>query len=254
METFGSSRINVVALKKFLGKELDVWLAKGVKGDPESMELETKLADKVKEKWGFAQADWSIMEYFEPGDMPIHITLDVVEKEDVAKRMPFLPAPTGQYKDPAGLVAAWMEYEETAMDLVESGALEPEADDCVAFHCPFGHKHPKLKKYEKIFVEGVAKHSAELIEIQSKDKRAEFRAAACYVLAYLKDGKKVISLMVDRIKDREPTVRNNAMRVLGDVAEFHPELVIPIQPIIEAFRFPKVSDRRKRSTWLTWRH
>lgn len=245
VDVYGSSRINDVVLKETLGHDLDQWLKMGIAGDPRSVEVESKLAAKVKNKFGFAEADWSIVEYFEPGDPAIHITLDVVEKEDQARREPFLKAPTGEFKDPEGLIKAWMEYEDTAIELVESGQLEPEADECVAFHCPFGHVHPKLKKYEKIFVEGVKKHEKELALIQSQDRRPEWRAAATYLLPYLKDGKKVISLMVDRIKDPEVMVRNNALRVLGDIAEFNPEFIIPVKPLLEALEFPRVSDRSK---------
>lgn len=245
LETYGSSRINDVILKETLGKDLQNWLTAGLAGAPDSIATENKLAERIKNKFGFASAEWSIIQYFEPGNLALHLTLDVVEKDEAAKRMPFLAAPKDTFKDPGDLIKQWTEYEDTALDLVESGALEPEADSCVAFHCPFGHKHPKLKKWEKIFVDGVKKHSKELADIQSKEKRPEFRAAATYLLAYLKDGRKVVTMMVDRIKDPDATVRNNSLRVLGDIAEFHPEHIIPIKPVLEAFNFPRVSDRSK---------
>lgn len=245
VETFGSSRIDESQLRKFLGKDLDKWLEMGLKGDPKSMEVEAKLADKVKKKFHFAAVDWSIVQYFEPGELPIHITLDVVEPADAAKRMPFSAAPTAENADPGGLIKAWMEYENLALDLVEMAQLEPDAEDCAAYHCPFGHKHEKLKPYEKIFVDGVKTHLAALETILKTDKRADWRAAAAYLVAYSKDGKKVVSMLVDRVKDPEPQVRNNALRVLGDIAEFHSDLVIPTQPILEAIQFPRASDRSK---------
>ncbi len=245
LETYGSSRINEVILREALGSDLTAWLEKGLQGDPGSVQMEQKLADRIKQKFGFPVAEWSVIQYFEPGDMAIHITLDVVEKDDVKKRMAFQSAPTGEFKDPGDLIKQWQEYEETALQMVESGQLQPEADECTAFHCPFGHKHPKLKKFEKIFVDGVNKYGKELLDIQAKDKRPEYRASACYLLAYLKDGKKVVNAEVDRITDPEPAVRNNALRVLGDIAEFHQEFVIPIKPILAAFQYPRVSDRSK---------
>lgn len=245
VETYGSSRINSVILKKTLGKDLDDWVEKGLKGDANSLEMEQKLAKKVQEQFGFAHADWSIVQYFEPGDMAIHITLDVVEKQDVARRMPFLPEPKGKFSDPENLIQQWIAYEDEALTLVESGMLEPEAAACPAFHCPFGHTHPKLKKYEKIFVEGVKKHFKELAEIQEKDERGQWRAASTYLLAYAKDGKSVVTQMIGRIRDPEALVRNNALRVLGDIAEYHAELVIPLPPVIQALEFPRVSDRSK---------
>lgn len=61
----------------------------GLAGDPASLDLETKLVKRIKDKWGFAVVDWSIVEYFQGDEMPLYITLDVVEPQDVATRMPF---------------------------------------------------------------------------------------------------------------------------------------------------------------------
>ncbi len=245
MDTYGSKRINEIVLKDLLGNDLDKWVQMGLSGDPAALDMEMKLTKKIKEKFGFAVVEWSIVEYFEGETRPLYITLDVVEAAEVAARMPFLPQPTGEFKDPDGLIKAWNEYQDIAIELVETGEIEPEADECVAFHCPFGHSAPRLKRFEKPFVDGVKKNAKALIEIQTSDKRGDWRAAATYLLAYLKDGKKVISLMVDRIKDSDVEVRNNALRVLGDIAEFHTELIIPVQPVLEALRFPRVSDRSK---------
>jgi hypothetical protein len=245
VETFGSPRIDEATLRKFLGKDLDRWLEMGLNGDPKSIEVENQLAERVKKKFGFATAEWSIVQYFEPGKLPIHITLDVVEPADVAKRMPFQAAPTAENADPGNLIKAWMDYENIALDLVEMAQLEPDAEECVAFHCPFGHKHEKLKPFERLFVEGVKTHLPALETILKTDKRPEWRASAAYLLAYSKDGKKVVNLLVDRIKDPDAIVRNNALRVLGDIAEFHSELVIPTGPVLEALHFPRASDRSK---------
>lgn len=34
---------------------------------------------------------------------------------------------TGEYKDPDGLIKLWGDYEDTAIELVETGQIEPEA-------------------------------------------------------------------------------------------------------------------------------
>jgi hypothetical protein len=245
VDTFGSSRLNATILKETLGPDLNVWLTKGVQANADAVELETRLLERIQKKFGFAMAEFSVLEYYEPGDLAIRVTLDVVEKADVARRMPFKPEPTQQFKDPDSLISKWMEYEDIAMELVDSGQLNPETENCVAYHCPFGHKHPKLKKYEKLFVDGVKKYEKQLVEILGKDQRADFRAAAAYLLAYTKDGQKLVNWLVERIYDSDYVVRNNAMRVLGDVAEFHPEFIIPLHPILQALQFPRVSDRSK---------
>jgi len=245
VETFGTDKINAYALKKFLGKDLSVWIAKGLAGDASAPEWEKKLAERVKKKYEFAYTDWSVTQYMEPEGLKLFMTLEVVEDKDVARRMPFRPIPTETLEDPGGVVAAWLEYEQLAFDLIGKDLLEPESEKCVAFHCPFGHQHTKLKKFEKIFVEGVKKHKNALVQFRLKDGRELYRAAACYVLAYLSDGNEVIRLMQESLHDPSFSVRNNALRVLGDVTEYHPQLVVSVAPILEALAFPKVSDRMK---------
>ncbi|MBY0371760.1 HEAT repeat domain-containing protein [bacterium] len=244
--TYGSPRINEVMLKDLLGKDLDLWIVKGLASDPSAVDMEKTFVDKIKKKYGFPFAEWSIIQYFQPDGLAMHITLDVVEQADVARRMPFLAAPNENIPDPDGLIKQWMEYETIALELVENGSIQPEKDRCVALHCPFGHKHDKLKKFEKIFVDGVKKNAAALMQVQTRDRHPEARGAATYLLAYLSsDKKKVVDAMVDRIRDPDPLVRNNALRVLGDIAEFHPEVPIPLKPLVPVLDFPRVSDRSK---------
>lgn len=246
IDVYGSrkDRLDEAVLRKTLGTDLDRWLGFGMKGDPAAASLQQKLLEKMKSTFSLFFAEWSVFQHF--GSPAIHVTLDVVEVTDVGRRMPFLPEPTGEFQDPEGILLAWSKYEDTAFALMQEGKLIPmEKPECPAYHCPFGHKHPKLKSFEKTFVEGSQKHATRLIEIQAIDKRFEYRAAATYVLAYLKDGKKVVGCMMDRIRDPHDLVRNNALRVLSHIAEFHRNLLIPILPVIEALDFPRVSDRSK---------
>ncbi len=242
---FGSNRINETILRQVLGKDLEEWLKKGLKGDDSALELELKLADKVKNQFDLAYADWTVMQFFEPSDLAIHITLDVVEKSDIQKRMSFKSAPTGQFKDPGGLLSAWRDYEELGLSLVESGQLVPDAAKCPAVHCPFGHSHKKLKPFEKKFSEGVKKHEKALVEILNQSAQMDDRASAAYLLAYLNDANKVAMILVPAIKDSEPLVRNNVLRVLGDIAERNKDVILPTKPLLEALDFPRASDRSK---------
>ncbi len=242
---FGTSRINEGILREFLGKDFDQWIEKGLKGDDSSLLMEQKIIERVKAKYGFPFAEFSIVQFFDPGDYAVHITLDVVEKKDVEKRMSFLPAPTQEFKDPDGLIKLWGEYENTALDLLETDQIQPEVQKCQALHCPFGHKHAKLKKYESLFVNGVKKNKKALLEIQSKDKRSEYRAAATYLLPYLNDGPAIIPGLIERVRDNDALVRNNALRVLGDITEKHKEFDVPIRPLLPALAYPKTSDRSK---------
>lgn len=246
LDTYGSTRINEVVLREIFGKEMDRWIAKGLASDPTAVEIENKIIATVKKKFGFPFAEWSIIQYFEPGQLALHLTLDVVEDKDVARRMPFSSAGNEQLTDPGDLLKQWEEYEEEALKLVESGKLEPDTEKCAALHCPFGHKMDSLKKYEKLFVEGAKKYGPALVDILKRDKRSEYRAAAVYVLAYWVDQKKTVAdALVERVRDPDAIVRNNALRVLGDIATNNKDIVIPTGPILPALDYPKVSDRSK---------
>ncbi len=245
VETYGSKRINEQILRQFLGKDLEEWLRKGLEFDPTTLQTEALLAERVRAHFNFQSARWSIFQYEEEDGMAVHLTLDVVEKQDVAKRENFLPEPTQEFTDPDNLIKSMREYVDTALDLIDAGEIDADAEDCAAFSCPYGHKHLKLKKYESLFVQGVKKNASQLENIFNFDKRPEYRSAAAFILPYLKDGKKVVNLMVSRIKDPDVTVRNNVLRVLSEIAELHQSLVIPYKPVLEAMSFARVSDRSR---------
>ena len=52
----------------------------------------------------------------------LRITVDLVDKGD-ERRMKFVPAPTGDARDPGGLIAAWNDYQKTFWQLVQRGEV-----------------------------------------------------------------------------------------------------------------------------------
>ncbi|NBO24920.1 MAG: hypothetical protein EBU93_06785, partial [Chlamydiae bacterium] len=190
---YGTKKLNEVILKEELGPELDEWIKKGLAADEKSLALEKKLIQKIQKKYNFPFAEFSVVQFFEPDNLSVHIVLDVVEEKDVETRNRFLSKPQEQLTDPDRLIQTWLEYENLGMDLIEAGELTADAQKCSALHCPFGHEHPKLKKYEKIFVEGVPKNFEKLVQILGKDKREDW-------------GK----------KSRDWTIKNYSVEVVGD--------------------------------------
>lgn len=245
LDVFGSSRLNETVLRKTFGTEIDQWIKMGLAGDPNTVDLERRIAGAIRTKFDLASADWSVLQYVEEGRLVVYATLDVVEKKDVSRRAGFNVIPKSELPDPGGLIAEWQEYQKTALGLVSVGEVRIDTEDCEAFHCPFGHKHPKLQKYEKIFLEGAKTFGKELAEILVKDGRAEIRGAAVFLLAYLKDGKTVVERVMPAVRDPEDLVRNNALRVLIDIAQYHSEIPVPVKTVVEALDFPSASDRSK---------
>ena len=205
------------------------------------------LNARIVGSYDFAYAKFSFIGYFNPTGRPVYATLDVVEKADKATRMDFLPRPKGEFKDPDGVLAAWESYMDTGWQLVKSGEITTARPDCVAFHCLFGHQHPRLARYEKLFLTAASKNLSELKQIFLHDHDDGHRAAAAFVLAYMKDGKALIDLLASRVTDESSEVRNDIIRVFSDIAFHHPELELPLDGVIKVLNFPETTDRNKAS-------
>ena len=65
------------------------------------------------------------------------------------------------------------------------------------------------------------------------------------LLASDRAGQTVVQWMGERATEPSDLVRNYSLRVLGDIAEFNPQYVIPTGPIIEALNYPRATDRSK---------
>ena len=83
----------------------------------------------------------------------------------------------------------------------------------------------------------------------SSHRRGERRrGTACdrmFVLAHTNDAERLLPVLARAIYDPAGGVRNNAMRVLMQMAPAHPELEFPVRDLVAAFDFPSSSDRNK---------
>lgn len=244
IDVYGTDRIDVAAVKARWGDQLQRMLA--TEDDGERKKLETEIADAIRAE--HPQLGWvklSVITYFQPEGQRSYLTIDAVEQADMASRFRFRPAPQGSVPDPAGLIAAWKEYEATFFGLLQRNEISPRRVDCPAFHCLGGYQHEKFKPFGDRFVTDVPANEAQLVRVLQEDRAAENRGAAAFLLAHIKDGKKLVALMLPMLDDAAPLARNNAMRVLADVARFHPELDIPLEPVLHALNGPTTTDRNK---------
>ena len=72
---YGTKKLNEVILKELLGKDFEIWIQKGLANDPNSIELEKKLVDKIQQKFNFPLAEFSVVQFFEPENISVHIIL-----------------------------------------------------------------------------------------------------------------------------------------------------------------------------------
>lgn len=249
IDVYGTDRIDVAAVKARWGDQIQ---RMGTTEDhDERVKLEAEISDAIRaehKELGWVQL--SLITYFQPEGQQSYLTIDAVERADMASRLAFRPVPQGSVQDPAGLIAAWKEYEATFFGLLQRNEISPQRVDCPAFHCLGGYNHEKLKPFGERFVRDVPANEAQLIRVLQEDKDDENRGAAAFLLAHIKDGKKLVALLLPVLDDPGATARNDAMRVLWDVAQFHPEIDIPLEPLLRALNGPTTTDRNKAAAVL----
>ena len=204
-----------------------------------------ELSDRLKQKFSLAYVRLAAITYFEDQERVVYITFDVVEAKDALKRLSFQEQPQEGFEDPTGLIAAWDLYMNTGWELTISGEIDAHNVKCSAFHYIFGHQHPKLAPFEKIFIEGATKYKDLLIDIFLRDRDDNKRAVAAFLLAYTTDGQELVAILSKRLRDPSGEVRNNVMRVFAIIAEDHPEISLPVDEVLLALHFPDTTDRNK---------
>lgn len=243
IDVYGSKRVSSIAISTDYGAKIEQWVRELNQGQPESVRLKQEIETSIKNKYDLAYVDLSLITYFAPSSGQ-YLTVDVVEPQDAAKRMDFLPQPTGHFEDPDDLIALWNEYLETAFDLQRSGQFQyPKS--CPVWHCTHGFEHPKLASYLDQFNRRVPPNESKLARILKEDERAGFRANAAFLLAHIQNGASVARYSLESIRDPSSLVRNNTLRVLSEIANSHPEIDVPLAPVLNALEFPSTTDRNK---------
>jgi len=238
IEMFGTKQVTMEHLVSSYGKQLRE-LCNARPPDP------TRLLAHLEALGDFADVELGLVGPYDPNDMKCYVTVDFVDRADAGRRMPFWPEPTGTYQDPDGLLADWHTYEAKERDLVASNQLSSQRVECPAFHCLGDHSHPALSRLADRFIKRVPANVKGLAAILRDDRWPSHRAAAAYLLAYSTDGPALVNRMLAASCDSVGLVRNNALRVLSDIALYHPELEIPIAPVLAALEYPTTLDRNK---------
>jgi hypothetical protein len=163
--------------------------------------------------------------------------------------MSYAPTPTGHHGDPNGLLALWGEYEDKMWPVIQAHGGKTDVD-CPARHC-FTFADPSLTPYRDAVVARVPAQEAALAAILADDADELERARAAYLLAHLADGDRVVALELAAFRDPSALVRNNAMRVVAMIAMHHPEIDIPLAPVLAALEMPTTTDRNKASAILS---
>ncbi|WP_437980152.1 HEAT repeat domain-containing protein [Sorangium sp. So ce117] len=252
VDVYGTDRFDGAWVKTRFGDVLKRFF--GTEDEAERKALAKEMVEVIlAEHKAIGWIELSPIIYYDRGGvLKAYVTVDVVERRDMKKRLTFGPQPKGDFEDPAGLLAAWKDYQDTYFRLMyEKKAIGPERAACPAFHCLGGYEHEKLRPYGERFVNDVPPNEDKLIRIFGADKDPEDRGAAAFLLAHIKDGEKLVSLMLPMLNDPDALVRNNAMRVVAHVAMSHHDVPIPLTPFLKALDGPTTTDRNKAAA-VTW--
>lgn len=246
LDVFGSDQINAAQVKSAVGEELSRLEALRSDGEhDQASRLRDEIEAEIDRMGDFADVRISRIRYFHEGQ-PIYITIDLVDAADAATRMAFNPEPTAEpAEDPQDLLAAWQEYEQTAMGLLSRGEIDGRNVECPAFHCIVGFAHPDLERFAALFESAAPEHKSSLKTVLASSSDVAQRASAAYLLAHIDDARELLAALLPAIADPSFVVRNNVLRVLQQVAREQRELDIPLDPILRALDFPATSDRNK---------
>jgi len=176
----------------------------------------------------------------------VDVTIDVVEKVDEARRMPFRAAPAQDLDDPGGALALWAEYQQRMYELALAGApMQVDDSNCPVLHCIAPFDLPELAPYLPRLNAAAEQHEDALYALARDSADAEERATALFLLAHTNDVQRLTPLLSRAIYDPNGGVRNNAMRVLMFLAQKRADVDFPIRDLIAALDFPSASDRNK---------
>lgn len=243
MDVFGAAPGSIVELERCFGAAArELAAAYDANDRPRIPKLKEDLERKIKEAGGFAEVEVSVVAYF-GSNFRIFLTFDLApagQRPSIEE----LPAPTGDVADPGGLLASWREYEKTG-DVLDYDARAASPAGCPAHHCLFGFEHPKLRPFGERFAREVPARRDELVAVLLTDEDAEDRATAAFLLAHLPKAEDVLTVLLPRLRDPAPVVRNNVMRVLSVMAEGAAAGSIPIDEILPFLGSHELTDRNK---------
>ena len=245
VDLFGTTRISIKQIRQRFGGDIEM-LAQAIAAhdDRTFLNLYSKVTLGIQAMGHFAYAEISPVMYFDRGEY-WYVTIDIVEQKDKERRLTFLPEPRKQFSDPDGLLAAWRQYEETALALIDKGEVTTDRIRCPVLHCVWGFDHPSLKKYEEIFQTTVPKNKGSLKAILREDEKETHRACAVFLLAHISDPHELVQAILPSIKDSSSRVRNSVLRVLSAVAEERRDVAIPVGPFLDAMDLPGTIERSK---------
>ena len=151
------------------------------------------------------------------------------------------PAPGGTIRFPAEIEKLYQQFLELNMEAVKAQAVEDRTKGyALSSYAPLRANQLAIREY-------ATRNPLLIRKVLSESADAEQRRAAAHFLGYTNYSRVQIELLVKASRDQDETVRNNAVRALGVLAESNPAIAqqIPARDFIFMLNSGNWSDRNK---------
>ena len=250
IDVYRSRSLTVESLTRDHGAQIDSLIHYVTAADMAgALRWRDTLLAGIEREGNYALVSIGVTTSFAPDHNTADLAFDVVDRADSAQRLHFAPAPMGHVDDPGGVLAAWQDYQDKAMQLIQNRELSPVTSSCPALHCILGFEHPKLAPYLAVF-NRAARDPVPLVRVLRSDSVPDRRAAAVFVLAHMQDPARLVSILTPALDDPSSVVRNNVLRVFWQVALRDSVPALPMDAVLARLDDPE-SDVRNKAALVT---
>jgi hypothetical protein len=241
-------------LKKYSNKvsKLTDLLAIAMKNNGKFNEYEARknrlkteqVAADIKKEFSLLYVDFDTVFY--PGNKNVYTTIEVIEKSR-PDRLWYVNKVIKKQGKHVGrdLVDEMIDYEQIGMQLMMHNQLNEKDKSCPVYHCLSGFNHPKLRSYLKIFNTGVLANKPLILKTLKDGVNAGRRVASAFLVGHFKNPNEIIDVLSPYVNDKDDSVRNSAIRVIGETMNRANISDINIIPFLNLLNSPYNTDRNK---------
>src|SRR5260370_20908628 len=158
------------------------------------------------------------------------------------RNVPYNPPPKGTARFPLRVVNLYQQPMEACSKAVRNGSSKEDYSKGYALS-----SDPELRAKQLATREYATSHEGLVLHVLVSSRDAEQRIAAAQILGYAHQSKEQIEALVKAGSDADETVRNNAIRALGVLAQSNPRVAarIPAETFIARLNSGSWTDRNK---------
>ena len=162
--------------------------------------------------------------------------------------VPYNPAPKGKIRFPTRIMNLYQQTMEASSKAVLNGSAKEEASKGFALSID-----PELRSKQLATREYALRHGRLVRNVLASSNSAEHRTVAAHVLGYARQSREQIAALVQASYDLKDSVRNDAIRALGVLAESSPKVAdrIPAEGFVAMLSSGSWTDRNKAGFLLT---